>query len=128
MVNETWTIDPESGEPVSYEPDGRTVKYDGGGNPMRGEGAMKKYIEGLAKDRAKFLFEDNQGGGADGTTRSGGTGSRDDLEVNPFDPKTYNRTRQTELVKTNFEKARRMAAKHGIDLKPSSVTSASKAA
>lgn len=126
MVNERWSIDAESGEPVAYEADGKTVRYDGGGNPMRGEAAMKRDIESMAKDRAKFLFEDNQGGGADGSTR--GASNRDDLEVNPFDPKTFNRTRQTELVKNDFPKAQRMAKKHGIDLKPSSVTSATKAA
>lgn len=120
-INSSWNLG-DDGEPVAFEADGKTVKYDSHGNPKRGVEALKREIESMAKDSYKFLFEDNQGGGADGSTRSGG--GRDDLEVNPFDPKTYNRTKQTELVKSDFAKAQRMARKHGIDLQPSSVTRA----
>jgi hypothetical protein len=118
LVNDVWSID-DSGEPVAYEGDGKTVRYDSAGNVMRGQDAMKRFIDRLAKEDGKFLFEENQGGGADGAGRGG---SRfDDNEVNPFDPKTFNRTKQAQMVQKDFKKAQRMAAKHGVDLQPSSV-------
>jgi len=119
-VNTRWNID-ENGEPVAYEPDGKTVKFDGHGVPMRGHESLKRDIEKMAKETHKFLFENNEGGGADGS-RGSGASRYDDADVNPWDPKSYNRTKQTQLVKTDFEKARRLASKFGVDLKPSSVT------
>lgn len=119
MVKNTWTID-DNGEPIAYEGDGKTVRYDSDGVPMRGSESFKRYIESLAKDKARFFFEDNQGGGAGGDGGRGGS-RYDDNEVNPFDPKTLNKTKQAQLVMKDFKKAQRMAAKHGIDLPPSSL-------
>lgn len=126
IVNEQWTLD-EHGEPVSFESDGKTVRLDGAGKPMRGTDGLQRFIERQAREDAKFLFEGNQGGGGQGSG-SGGGYHDDDGEINPWNPKTYNRTKQGHLVNTNFDKARRMAAKHGIDLKPSSIRSTEAAA
>jgi hypothetical protein len=121
IVNEQWTLD-EGGEPVSFESDGKTVRLDGSGKPMRGTDGLQRFIERQAREDAKFLFEGNQGGGGQG---SGAGGSyNDDGEINPWDPKTYNRTKQGEMVNKNFDKAKRMAARHGVDLKPSSIRTA----
>lgn len=119
MVKNTWTTD-DNGDPVAYEADGKTVKYDGDGVPMRGGESFKRYIESLAKDKARFFFEDNQGGGAGGDGGRGGS-RYDDNEVNPFDPKTWNRTNQAKLVNKDFKKAQRMAAKFNVELKPGSL-------
>lgn len=115
-VNSVWTLD-EHGEPVAYENDGKTVRLDSAGKSMRGLDGLQRYIEKLAKEDARFLFEPNQGGGA----QNQGGGRDDDGEVNPFDPKTLNVTKQGQLINKDFAKAKRMAAKHGIDLKPSSL-------
>lgn len=118
LVNEQWRLD-ENGEPVCFESDGKTVRLDGSGKPMRGTDGLQRFIERLAREDAKFLFEGNQGGGGQGSGHGGY--QNDDGEINPFDPKTYNRTKQGELVIKDFAKAKRMAARHGIDLKPSSI-------
>jgi len=126
LVNEQWTLD-ESGQPISLEPGTNQARLDGNGKPMRGTDGLQRFIEKLAKEDAKFLFAPNQGGGA-GNEDRGSFRNGDEGEVNPFDPKTYNRTKQGELVNADFPKAKRMAAKFGIDLKPSAIRSAAGAA
>jgi len=116
-VNSQWVLD-DQGEPIIYEPGTKSAKLDEDGKPMRGTDGLARFIEKLAKEKAKFLFEPNSGGGA----QNDGGGSRDNSDdgYNPFDPKIDNRTDQTKIVKADYPKAVRLAAKHGIKLPPKS--------
>jgi hypothetical protein len=115
-VNAQWVLD-ENGEPIVYEPGTKSAKLDEDGKPMRGTDGLARFIEKLAKEKAKFLFVPNSGGDAH-NEGNGERGGGDDGGYNPFDPKIDNRTAQTKLVKTDYPKAVRLAAKFGITLPP----------
>jgi hypothetical protein len=117
LVNNTFTID-ENGEPVAYEPDGKTVKLSPNGDQMRGDQAVRDYVKKLSSDEAPFLFEGNRGTDVEpGTSGGAATRGREDGGVNPWDPKTLNRTKQGEIYMKDPALAQRMAKKFGVDLR-----------
>ncbi len=116
LVNNTFTID-ENGEPVAYEPDGKTVRLSPNGDQMRGDEAVRSYVKKLSSEEAPFLFEGNTGAGAEPGTNRGGRGGADDGAANPWDPKTLNRTDQGKIFLADPARAQRMARKFGVELR-----------
>ena len=116
-VNSQWVLD-DNGEPIVYENGTKSAKLDEDGKPMRGVEGLARFVEKLAKEKAKFLFEPNRGG--DSHTERGDRNNLADDGYNPFDPKIDNRTDQTKLVRSDYEKAKSMAGKFGIKLPPKS--------
>lgn len=104
----------DEGEVVAYEKDGKTPKYHHG-DPY----TIDQFVKDTAtSDDGKHLFEDNAGGGGD---PSKGNGTADFNGINPWDPKTLNRTLQGQILTKNRALAVRLAAKHGVKIDPVAV-------
>lgn len=103
-VTRTFTL--ENGVPIAKKADG-TQLYDANSDPL----SIEKHVETLVAE-APHLFEPNSGTGTNksDTSKGGFTGP------NPWDPKTINRTKQTEVIKANPGLAKRMAAEHGASI------------
>lgn len=117
MIDQAWTLD-ESGEPVAYEADGKTIKLNENGDPMKGKEALKFFVKKMATDTNKFMFAPNEGGGGDSSVRGSGSQS-DNGDVNLWDMKIEmpdRETKQAQMYKKDFPKAQRMAARHGVQL------------
>lgn len=106
----------DDGQPVAYESDGRTPKTKLG-DPYTIEDFVKELS---GDDNTKHLFEDNAGGGGDAFKGGGGGGEYNG--VNPFDPKSENRSEQNKLIVKNRPLAIKLAAKHGIKIEPFATT------
>lgn len=79
-----------------------------------GEQTVANYVKEWSQTDDGKAFVDgggNSGGGANGGGSGGGAKVK-----NPWDPKTRNVTEQMALFKKDPEKARRMAAEHGVTL------------
>ncbi len=70
-----------------------------------------EYVKHLATE-APHLFAQNSGGGAGGSGGGGGGGAG--TGVNPWDPKINNLSEMMRIYKEDPEKAKRMAAQHGL--------------
>ncbi len=114
-VRKIFRVD-ESGEPTAYQDDGKTVRYGADDKPMRGKQAIREEVKKLATGNGKHLFEDNSGAGGDPNKK----GSRHTGEQNVSNPwlegKTYNLTKQGQIVRENPELAVRLAAQAGVTL------------
>lgn len=64
------------------------------------------------QDKKPYWFPGNVGGGANGSRGSQGAGGK-----NPWSHEGWNLTEQGKILRDNPEKAGRMAAMHGVDLK-----------
>lgn len=72
-------------------------------------------VEALLKEIQKvhdYFWGTSKGGGAN----SGNGGARNGGGTNPWDPKTFNFTKQVELMNQDPEAAKRMASAHGVKL------------
>lgn len=101
----------EQGEVIAYEPDGKTPKTHLG-DPYTIEQFIK---DTAAADDGKHLFEENSGGGADQFKGGGGDGYNG---INPWDPTTLNRSKQSEMIIKNRPLAIKLAAKFGVTIQP----------
>lgn len=107
----------ENGQPVVYEPDGRTQVYGADSKPI----TIKEHVANLAKQKPWF-FKPSQGAGSQGGNAGGGGGGADD-GANPWDPKysgADKTTRKQAMMGSDDPavkaKAKRMAAQHGVIL------------
>lgn len=100
----------DDGEVQAFNADGTPRTYLG--DPF----TIEQFVKELSgADDGKHLFEDNAGGGADARKGIAGAG---DNGVNPWDPKTFNRTLQGQMLIKNRPHAIKMAAKFGHIIPP----------
>lgn len=92
----------DDGKPVAMNGDEKI--YGRAGEPI----SMKEWVETLSKS-APHLFEPNGGSNASGS----GAGSAGSDGINPWADKTWNLTKQAEMLKSDPAKARRMASMAG---------------
>lgn len=120
-----FTLD-DKGNPVARGADGSPLFDQTTGNPLC-IAAWTKQLSGTAP----HLFKESAGpgggeappagGGAGGGAGGAGGGGRPPGAaggVNPWNPKTINRTKQSEMYRTNKPLAIKMAAEHGVTLPP----------
>jgi hypothetical protein len=97
----TWRL--EDGKPVAYNGEAEKI-FGRSGEPI----SMKEWAEGLAKT-APHLFEENTGAGSGG----GGTSGKGDDGANPWHEKSWNLTKQGQMLRADPDKAKRLAAQAG---------------
>jgi len=102
---EVFSLD-DQGNLVARDEKGE-VRYGAAGQAF----SPGEFIKELAS-KAEHLFDPNAGGGA------GGSGSSDSSMggSNPFKKETHNMTEQAKLIKTDPQKAKRMAAQAGVTI------------
>jgi hypothetical protein len=100
----------DDGELQAYEEDGKTPRYHLG-DPY----TIEQFVKDLSNnDDGKHLFEENVGVSGEAIRNRGG-GPRDFLgEVNPWNPKSINRSLQGEIITKDRSKAIRMAKQFGV--------------
>lgn len=101
----------DEGDVQAFEEDGTTPKHYLG-DPYTFERFAQ---DTLASEDGKHLFEENSGANADARKLSGDSANG---QINWWDPKTFNRSRQGELLVKNRPLAIKLAAKHGITIPP----------
>ncbi len=96
----TFKLDPNTGNPIAYEPDGVTIRYGMDSKPLTPE----EWVKTTAADKAySHLFQPSTGGGATGGARPG-------FGPNPF--KAGNLTEQANLMRSNPAEYNRLKAEH----------------
>jgi hypothetical protein len=98
----------EHRKPVAIGADGQ-VQYGPTGEPL----SPKDYVGQLLKT-APHLFDPSAGSGAGGSGAGGG--QRGAGGANPFKKETFNLTAQSELLRTQPDQARQMAAAAGVKI------------
>lgn len=100
-----FSLDPESGEVIALEPDGKTKKFGATGTVL----GIDEYVKTAATDKSfSHLFAPSQGGGAPGGGRAGNT------TVNPFKPGPgFNLTQQAAMTRSDPAAAARLKAEAG---------------
>lgn len=102
----------EDGKPVAYKGDEKLYGKDG--SPL----SVTEYMAELAKS-ATHLFDESEGGGAGGGGNGGGGGGgRLPEGGNPWQGgQSWNLTKQAQILKTDRQLAKRLAAQAGVTLR-----------
>jgi len=96
----------ENGQVTPKGPDGKPI-YGPKAEPLTPD----EWVETLAKE-APHLFEQSAGSGAEGSKG----GAKGTTGANPWKTETLNRTRQAQILKTDPQAAKRLAAEAGVQL------------